>query len=183
MTAIDYTIPTRPIRDHLASLRLASPGGKPDSPVDMSLIPPWMVPIILDFPQFTLEMLDDLHRRNFAQAEFKQFERIDPQETAHRMFQAVQGVDPRDQERVRNIFNNVLLGLGIGGALVWWVALAGAIILLKLGPVGAVIGLIALILGFIILAIVAALMVIITIVKAIIGVNAVAVEQYVLGTA
>ncbi|HVR40916.1 MAG TPA: hypothetical protein VMU84_17625 [Thermoanaerobaculia bacterium] len=182
MTSPQYVVHARPLPDVLTELREAlqipiDTSGAGNAPA--SLIPLWMIPTILEFPQLTIQFLDELTAQRFPQHEFERWRHVDAHRTASILFDSVRNENPSDTERIRKILSEVMMGLGIGGALAFWVALAIGLILLKLGPVGVVLAIIAMIVGFIILAVVTALIVIISVVKAILGLYAQSLETLV----
>ena len=137
---------------------------------DASLvIPPWMVPHILNAPQEVVGFLHEIKAAGFPQRVFQQSAHLDPHRTASYVFNSLQGRDPKDVQGNKELIAKLMLGLGVFAGLAMLIALSAAIIFMKLGPVGVVFGVIAILIGFVILLAVAAIMVVIAAVMAIIG--------------
>jgi len=135
-----------------------------------SVLYPWMVPTILEIPQATVQFLQNLRRidpedfrRSAAGLRWKEHEHAD------RIFSELRRRDPRDVDGNREWLGRALAVIGITGPLVMLAAAGIAVLLLKLGPVGVIAAIIALILGFIVLLSSVVIMIVLVAVNALLG--------------
>lgn len=140
--------------------------------ISYSVLFPWMPAIILQAPQASVQILRDMRNANITQADFSRSAhnlRWREHELGNSIFNSIRHRDPNDVEGNRKVITDILIGIGIIGALAMLAAMTIALIFLKLGPIGLIASVVTLILGFIVLLASVAIMVVLSLVLSLIS--------------